>query len=168
MVNHCLLMLCIRSKRVYRGLFLSVDPFLRTIFYFFDLHGCILASGGSGETFFLSQTRNSIFFLRYVNLFSSCSGLVRENQSPRPVFSAFSGLAQLFLPPRPARADFSFLFPSCNGIFGSRKSFFLLRTRNKTDKLLHTSIDPKKAKNRSSIKLEKMHPIDWEKIAPGR
>ena len=123
---------------------------------------------GSDTAFFLSQTRNSIFFLRYVNLFSSCSGLVRENQSPRPVFSAFSGLAQLFLPPRPARADFSFLFPSCNGIFGSRKSFFLLRTRNKTDKLLHTSIDPKKAKNRSSIKLEKMHPIDWEKIAPGR
>ena len=62
MVNHCLLMLCIRSKRVYRGLFLSVDPFLRTIFYFFDLHGCILASAGSGDTLFLSQTRKSQYF----------------------------------------------------------------------------------------------------------
>ena len=62
MVNHCLLMLCIRSKRVYRGLFLSVDPFLRTIFYFFDLHGCILASAGSGDTLFLSQTRNQFLF----------------------------------------------------------------------------------------------------------
>ena len=106
--------------------------------------------------------------MRYVNLFSSCSGLIRENQLSRPVFSDFSGLARLFLSPRPARADFSFLFPSCNGIFGSRKSFFRLRTRNETGKLLRTSIDPKKAKNRSSIKLEKMHPIDWEKFAPGR
>lgn len=80
--------------------------------------------------FFLSDPQEHIF-LRYVNLFSSCSGLIRENQLSRPVFSDFSGLARLFLPPRPARADFSFLFPSCNGIFGSHKSFFLLRTRSR-------------------------------------
>ena len=29
---------------------------------FFDLHGCILASAGSGDTLFLSQTRNQFLF----------------------------------------------------------------------------------------------------------
>lgn len=107
--------------------------------------------------------------MRYVNLFSSCLGLVRENQSSRPVFSAFSGLARLFLPLRPAIADFSFLFPSCNGILGSHKSFLLLWTRNKTDKLLRTSITPDKYKRLAIYQTVKtFHPLDYKNIAPVR
>ena len=112
MVNHCLLMLCIRSKRVYRGLFLSVDPFLRTIFYFFDLHGCILASAGSGDTLFLSQTRNQFLFGSHGLVFHSQTReqpfflptriITRSRRVWRDVFS-------LSDPPEPCTRPFFFL-----------------------------------------------------------
>lgn len=76
--------------------------FGRTIFYFFDLHGCILASAGSGDTLFLSQTRNQFLF--------GSHGLVFHSQTREPaLFSSHAhnnkvpaGLERRFFSLRPA------------------------------------------------------------------
>lgn len=87
---------------------------------------------------------------------------------PDPFFLLFRVWHGFFFLSDPQELIFRFFFPLAMAFSGPASLFSFCGPAIRLTSSSMLSIDPKKAKNRSSIKLEKMHPIDWKKIAPGR